>query len=168
MALDTEHNWKIKKGDYKCRTCSREFTEEEEFFSTLFETQTELERRNYCPRCWSDEIRDSSFSFWQTRMHKREGKKKILVDDDVIFNLFERFIADENDKHRRFGFILSLILMRKKKLKFDDIRQKDQTDYMILRRAGSDETFEVEDPHLDDKQILEVKEELARVVELPQ
>ena len=168
MGLDIENRWKIKKGAYRCTGCERDFTAGDRFLSALFETETELQRRDYCDDCRTPEIRKNAFSFWETRMPDKDEKKKVLVDDEIIFNLFERFIEDENERNRRFGFILSLILMRKKKLKFEDISRREGKDYMILRQAGSDRKFHVEDPHLDNTQILEVKEELAKVVELPQ
>src|SRR5690606_30627423 len=59
------------------------------------------------------------FSYWKAVVAEPNQKKKLFVDDDVLLNLLRR-LADATEPQRvAFRFVLALILMRRKMLRYD-------------------------------------------------
>ena len=64
------------------------------------------------------------FSFWRTSVPAGTAKKKLLVDDSVLLDLFAR-LEDKTDKQDvQFRFVLALILMRKRILRYEGVEEK--------------------------------------------
>jgi hypothetical protein len=59
------------------------------------------------------------FSFWKTTVPFPQQKKKLLVDDSVLLDVFSRMEGRTEPQEIRFRFVLALILMRKRLLKYE-------------------------------------------------
>lgn len=160
-------DWNISRSQHRCSQCDKEFAEEEAYFSALYDTPQSFERKDFCGGCWeSGGHRDKAFSFWRTEVPKADQPKKIFVDDAVIFDFFQRLAYEETDPAKRnFRYILGLMLMRKKVLKFKDVSIVDGKEYLILRRSRTQEEHRVLNPQLTDEETEQVKNELTRVLE---
>ena len=127
---------------------------------------------------------DRLFSYWRSVVPEPNRKKRLFVDDEVLIDLFER-LADADDPDKiAFRFVLGLILMRKKRLRYDGHDTKpgpDGTDrewwrMTLLPARGKqhnhtspDDTrkqFELLDPKLDEAQIQEVAEQLGQILDM--
>ena len=60
-----------------------------------------LARLDYCDECWQKEP-PQSFCFWKTRVPEPAQKQKLLVDDEVLLELFER-LAKESEQEANKG-----------------------------------------------------------------
>ena len=162
-------DWNIAKSQYRCTNCDREFAEEDPYYSVLFDTGAGFERKDFCPRCWAapdNQDRDRTFSFWKTEVPRADRPKKIFVDDAVIFDFFERLAPEEGQSLKRnFRYILALMLMRKKILKFNDVVRENDKEYLVLRRSRTKEEHRVLNPELTDEQMEQVKNELKQILE---
>ena len=144
-------------------------------------------RIDFCEKCWSEGKRPAPpltvFSYWKTIVPIPEQKKKLLVDDSVLIDVFTRMEDKKEPQEIRFRFVLALILMRKRLLKYEatdptpivaptdpspgagqtpDPSPKPETWRMIPR--GSDKPVEVINPHLDANQISEVSQQLSAIL----
>jgi len=147
-----------------CRKCQREFTEQESYQATLVEIPEGFERRDYCRECWTDEYRRESFSSWQARVPKKEEKKRLFVDDQVLMDFFRRLAESDEEGKSGFRFVLALILMRKRLLKYGGTETKDGVEIWVMRPAGEDREYKIPNPHLDDEQIEKIRTELSNVL----
>jgi len=148
-----------------CNKCQKTFQELETYQATLVEASEGFERRDYCQECWSDEFRTQAFSFWQARVPKKEEKKKLFVDDAVLLDFFKRLTESEDESKSGFCFVLALILMRKRALKYISTTQKDNgLEVWIMKLTGDDKEYKVPNPHLDDEQIEKIRTELTSVL----
>ena len=78
---------------------------------------------------------------------------------------FRRPRQDEQAQHKaRFRYILALVLMRKKILRFADILREDGKEYLILRYPREKRDFKVLDPGLTEEEADTVKEDLAQIL----
>jgi len=162
-------DWNIAKSERCCAGCGRTFAEEEPYYSALFDTETEFERQDFCPGCWAapdNAHRERAFSFWRTEVPKADEPRKVFVDDAVVFDFFAR-LADEEAQpvKRNFRYILALMLMRKKKLKFQDVVRENGREYLVLRRSRTREEHRVLNPELSDGEMEQVKSELTHILE---
>lgn len=95
-------------------------------------------RIDFCEGCWNQGKRPEQlspvelglaeegqtatltmFSFWKTTMPLPQQKKKLLVDDSVLMDVFQRMEGKTEPQEVRFRFVLALILMRKRLLKYE-------------------------------------------------
>jgi len=114
--------------------------------------------------CSSDLER--AYSFWKTEIPRPDQPRKVFVDDHVLLDFFRRLAAEEDQPTKRnFRYILALILMRKKILKFKDVERADNREYLVLRRSRTHEEHRVLNPQLTEPELDQVKQELAQILE---
>ena len=130
-----------------------------------------FDRSDYSLEAWESGARpERLFSFWRTTVAEPGGKRKILVDDEVLLDLFHRLGDDEERSQRvAFRFVLALILMRKRLLRFAG--RKGSADgpaerwMMRPKGVGSDEPpIEVVNPNLSDEDVRELTAQLTEIL----
>jgi hypothetical protein len=161
-------DWNIQKPDIECHSCSKQFDEGDPYLSALFDTGEQFERKDYCPACWqATSDRPQAFSFWKTHVPTRQEKRKLLVANDILLDFFLRLSGDHGDQpdHKtKFRYILALVLMRKRTLRFVDIVRENGSEYMVLRYPREDREFKVLDPGLTEEEADTVKDDLSQVL----
>ena len=158
-----QDDWQIVRGEKRCATCGKGFEEEETYCSALYDRQTEFERLDFCTNCWNGETPEM-FSFWQTRVPPKEQKKRLLVDDDVLLDFFRRLQGATDELKINFRYILALVLMRRKILKFADVKRTDDGEFLVLQMRKEKTTFDVFNPQLDEEKIVRVTEEVGKIL----
>lgn len=128
---------------------------------------------------------ENLFSHWRATAPQPNEKKKLFVDNEVLLQLFRRLGEDERDDRLAFRFVLGLILMRKKMLRYDGTTQKsadgpdgqpvEQDHWLMtpkldvskgpLGKWDDEGTMLVLDPHLDEDRIQQVTEQLGEILE---
>ena len=145
-----------------------------------------LKRMDISWEAWQSGHRPAQlFCYWKTLLPEPNRKRRLFVDDDVLMNLFRRLADDERSQRIAFRFVLGLILMRKKCLRYDgtarrsvtrDAGEPEAQDWWQvtpkldlskgpLGRWNEGDRLEMLDPHLDDEQIELVAEQLSEVLE---
>ena len=156
-------DYRIVRSEKKCASCGREFQENETYCSALYDKGVEFERLDFCADCWSGGTPEM-FSFWQTRVPPKEEKKKLLVDDEVIMDFFVRLQDATDELKVNFRYILALVLMRKKRLKFKDVRRTDDGEFLVLDLPRNGGTYEVLNPDLTEDKIAQVTDEVGKIL----
>ncbi len=157
-------DWEIKKTLGQCAGTGRELEIEEDYFAALVETEEGLQRTDFSIEYWN-EAKPAVFCFWKTKIPNPETKKKLLVDDEMLMTFFDR-LADETDAEKlNFRFVLTLILMRKRKLKYDGCKMKDGDEVWTLKVTGADRTADVVNPHLNEDQIESLSSQMGQILQ---
>ena len=163
--------WEIEKPLGRCAGTGDPIEPAAEYFATLVETPQGLERRDFCEKYWR-EHKPAVFCYWKTKLLEQEQKKKLFIDDDMLMALFERLAAETNREKVNFRFVLSLILMRKRLLKYDSSFNQDGNEVWRLRVVASvaKDMVDVVNPRLSQEQIEQLSHSLRkeRVVWLQQ
>ena len=157
-------DWDIAKTSLTCAECEREFAEEEKIFSALYDEPASIVRRDYCDACWQRQGADLIFSFWQTRIPRRDAPVRRFVDDEIVLDLFRRLDGRNDPQKRNFRYVLALLLMRKKALKFTEFRRSEDGDALVLCDRLNECEHIVADPHLSEEQIQKVTEEVGQIL----
>lgn len=148
----------------QCHVTGRKLAEGEPFYAVLIEAGDGFERRDYSLDAWPAEP-PPCFSYWRSRVPRREEKKKrLLVDNDVIINLFQRLETEEEPVRQHFRFVLALILMRKRLLKYEDTVRRDGQEFWRMRLGSEEAVHEVWNPRLNDEQIEAVSRQLGAIL----
>jgi len=157
--------WEISKSLEQCYGTSRKIMYGEEYFAALVETENGLQRRDFSAEYWNTE-KPQVFCYWKTKLPHPDQKKQVFVDDDMLVSFFER-LANETDREKiNFRFALMLILMRKRRLKYDSSRKDADVELWRLKVAGEDRFVEVINPHLDDEQIAALSSQLGQILQV--
>lgn len=158
-------DWQIQKTLGQCCGTGDEFEVGSEYIATLIETPEGFERRDFSIDFWQREKPDV-YCFWKTKMESPEQKKRLFVDDDMLMTFFER-LTDETEQDKiNFRFILALVLMRKRILKYLSSEAKDNGETWQLRVTGENRTVEVVDPHLSEEQIEQLSSQVGQILQI--
>jgi len=164
--------WNIAKSERCCARCEAVFEEGQAYTSAIYEQDADFTRKDYCPACWENEIdHEAVFSFWRTRVPRKDEQRRVFVDDSVIMDFFRRLAGSDEPKSINFRYIIALMLMRKRQLKLTDVRREgdpataDRREYLILKVPREDSTHEVLNPQLNDEQLEQVQRDLSQILE---
>jgi hypothetical protein len=158
--------WEIEKPLGQCWGSGTKIGYGEEYFAALVETNEGLERRDFCAEYWQKQ-KPEVFCHWKTKLPDPDEKKQIFVDDEMLMAFFERLAEEAEQEKINFRFVLTLILMRKRRLKYDSSRTKGGKESWRLRVVGSDKEFvDVINPHLDEEQIEQLSSQLSQILQV--
>jgi len=144
-----------------------------------------MQRLDVSYEAWENGFRPAHlFSYWKTVVPQPNEKKKLFVDDAVLMNLLRRLEDAEQQQRLAFRYVLALILMRKKLLRFDnterDTAEQDgeqvEREWWVFTpkqdvskghfgKWAEDDQIKVLDPHLDESQIEQVTHQLGEVLD---
>ncbi len=156
--------WEINKPLGQCYGTGRKIEYGEEYFGALVETGEGLQRRDFCADYWEEE-KPNVFCYWKTRLPHSSQKKQIFVDDEMLLAFFERLGKETEQEKVNFRFVLALILMRKRRLKYDATRVEDAKEIWRLRIVGEKQIIEVINPHLDEEQIEQLSSQIGQILQ---
>ena len=60
--------------------------------------------------------------------------------------------------------VIALVLMRKKRLKFVDVKRNDDGEFLVLLERDTKAEHAVLNPNLDEQKILELTEEVGKIL----
>ncbi len=157
-------DWEIKKTLGQCAGTGREFEIEEEYFAALVDTDEGLQRTDFSMDYWN-EHKPQVYCFWKTKIPNPELKKKVFVDDEMLMTFFDRLAEETDPEKLNFRFVLTLVLMRKRKLKYDGCRNEGSDEIWTLKVTGQDRTADVLNPHLTEDQIESLSAQMGQILQ---
>ncbi len=126
-----------------------------------------FERRDYSLDAWEAGPPEGVFSFWKMTVPDPDEKRRILVDDAVLLDLFESLAGETRRRRIAYRFILCLILMRKKLLKYVGRAGEGENERWLMLPKGAaadDKPIEVTNPRLTDEDVRELTDQLTEVL----
>jgi len=161
--------YEIDKTAGQCVVCGQAIAPGEELMATVAEIDEELSRDDYCLACWEADPKDEApdlLGVWRTRVPKPKEKTKLLIDDELLVNFFQRLEGVEAPARVNFRFVLALVLMRKKLLIYDRGEKCDDgSEIWTMHLRGDATQYVVIDPHMDEEKIAEVSRQLGEIME---
>jgi hypothetical protein len=157
--------WEIKKPLGQCSGTGQLIAAGEEYFAALLETSEGLIRQDFCQQYWNDQ-KPQVYCYWKSKLIPPEQKKKLFIDDDMLMVFFERLTNETDQEKINFRFVLTLILMRKRLLKYDSSRLEDKKEIWKLRITGTDTTVDVVNPHLSEEQIGQLSSQVGQILQV--
>jgi hypothetical protein len=165
--------YKVGKATGQCAATGSPLEPGTAIIATLCEVpeSDQLERKDFSAQAWEEGARpDHLFSHWQSIVPEPTTKKKILVNDDVIQDLFERLAGDDRPQRVAFRYVLALILMRKRLLRFisRDIAEDGGVETWTMMPKGAADGADpvvVQRADLADNDIQELSEQLSEILQ---
>ncbi len=155
--------WEIYKPSGECSATGTKIEFGDGYYGALVDGEQELERRDYCTEYW-EQNKPPVYCYWKTRLPFPNQKKKVFVDDEMLLAFFDRLENDTEQERLNFRFVLALILMRKRRLKYEGSKIREGHEIWTLKVTGQKRHVEVDDPHLDEEQIEQLSEQMGQVL----
>lgn len=174
--------YQIDRPSGQCAATGRTLEPGETFVAALVEDESGgLRRLDFSVEAWeAGPPPHTCFGVWRTTVPEPTRKRKPFVDDEVLMNLLRRLEDADQRQRLAFRFVLMLILMRKKLLRYDRTQREPGPDggerewWVLTPKAdlskgplgkwSDSETIRVLDPHLDEAAIGEVTEQLGEIL----
>lgn len=156
--------WQIDKPLGQCHGTARKIEPGEEYFGALVETDQGLMRRDFCAEYFNSEKPDV-FCYWKTKLPSADQKKPIFVDDEMLMAFFRRLENETEQEKINFRFVLALILMRKRCLKYDASKTENDREIWRLRITSENDFVEVLNPNLDQQQIEQLTSQIGEILQ---
>jgi hypothetical protein len=155
--------WEVESTTGRCTISGRELEEGETFYTVLFEDGDSFRRTDYTVDVWEGPP-EGAFCHFKTRVPVKAKRKKLLVDNELLVSFFVR-LADETEPVRiQFRFVLALILMRKRLLRYVGSETLDEVEVWRMVVPVEQTEHKVVNPHLTDGQIEGVSGQLSAIL----
>lgn len=128
-------------------------------YSVLLEREGELVRLDYSAEGWKGPPEDA-IGHWRSTVPEQTDTKPKPLDADALMRYFEQLCEDANPAQEKFAYVLSLLLLQKRKLKIEGSRQEADVEYLQLTGSHGEGPFEVRDQRLSEKEIKELQTDL--------
>ncbi len=158
-------DWEIKKTLGECCGTGRKFEVGQEYYAALLLTDEGFERRDYSVEFWEGQKPDT-YCFWKTKMADPGRKKQLFINDEMLMAFFERLENETEEEKVNFRFVLTLILMRKRKLKYDSSKTDNGRELWTLKVTAEQRTVEVINPSLTEDKITELSSQMGQILQV--
>ena len=157
-------DWEINRPLGQCCGSGRKIECGEYYYAALVESEQGLTRRDFSGEYWERE-KPSVYCFWKTKLAAPNDKKQLFVSDDMLMAFFERLAHETDGEKVSFRFVLALVLMRKRRLKYDAAKIDGGREIWRLRVPGDKDPVEVVNPHLDESQIEALTTQIGQILQ---
>jgi hypothetical protein len=147
-----------------CAATGRELKPGDRFHGVLLEEEGRLVRRDFSDEAWSGPP-EGRVAHWVGKVPTNEKPRKPVINEDLLLDCFDRLKGSRDADSVNSRYVASLLLMRKKKFKFEDAaRDEAGRDVLLVRDSRNGSLHHVVDPKLSDEQIAAVQTEVFRVL----
>ncbi|MBN1786881.1 MAG: hypothetical protein JW806_00635 [Sedimentisphaerales bacterium] len=158
-------DWEIHKPLGICSGSGEVIGPGRSFIATLVETGNGFERRDYTEQYWQQDS-PAVYCYWKSTMPEDDKKKKIFVDNDMLLAFFERLATETDEEKINFRFVLTLVLMRKRLIKYDSSQTVDGKEIWTVKITGRNETADVINPYLTEDKIEQLSDQLGQILQV--
>ena len=94
----------------------------------------------------------------------RTKETQPTVDGSVVFDIFQKLDGAHDRHDQNFRYILGLLLMRRKRLKFLDVEKTEDGEFLVLEdRRLQDVKYRLLDPRLSEEEMQHAKDQVGKL-----
>lgn len=159
--------WKINKSSSGCIICDKEFCEEEEYYSALFDESNIFTRKDFCASCWNGDKKGGLFSFWKTKVPKKGKPVQRFVNIEIFLDMFIRLEGSIEAHQKNLRYVLALYLIRKKIFRLKSLIRQNGEEFITLYYPKEDRELNVFNPNLKEEEIEAITSEMSQLLNYP-
>jgi hypothetical protein len=161
--------WNIQSRAHGCEACGKPFADQEPFHTLLFEEKAELRRSDVCGACWDQQYhaardRKGFVSCWQG-IYEVPPPPAEPIRKETAETLLRKLIELNDPQYIPAGFILAVMLERKRLLKVKEQLSRDGRRLFVYEQPGTGDLFTIVDPDLRLDQLEQVQRDVAALLE---
>jgi hypothetical protein len=155
--------YQIQPSTRRCVLTGRELRPGERCYTVLLEEQGKFLRQDFSQEAWQGPP-SGAFSFWAGRVPTQEQSKKLRFDDELLLDCFQRLEGDAEPARINFRYVVALLLMRRKRFRFEQVRKDGGLEFLQLRCVRTGSLHEVLNPRLGEDEMTAVQTEVFKVL----
>jgi hypothetical protein len=155
--------YQIDANTRRCAASGRELRVGERFFSVLLQEGSKFVRRDFSGEAWQGPPH-GAVGFWSGRIPAGAEPRRLPIDDDLLLDCLGRLEQEPDPARIRFRYVVALLLMRRKRLKFEEALTEDGEEILLLRCPRSGDLHRVVNPRLTEDEMAAVQEEVFKVL----
>ena len=147
-----------------CAATGRELRPGERFYAALSDEGGKFVRRDFAADAWAGPPA-GAVAYWAGRIPSADAPRKPTFNDGLLLDCFDHLAGAADPARVNFRFVVALLLMRRRRLKFEDARRAaDGAAVLVVRDARTGSRYEVADPRLSEDEIAAVQSEVFKVL----
>jgi hypothetical protein len=146
-----------------CAATGRALNPGDRFFTALVEQNGRYVRNDYAAAAWTGPT-EGTVAFWAGRVPATDAPRKPTYNDELLVEWFQHLKGATEPHKQNVRYVLALLLMRRKRLKWEDQKAIGDSHVLIVRDARTGTRYDVPDPHLNDDEIAAVQDEVFQAL----
>lgn len=170
VRIDCMNDWNIQSRSRTCEGCAQPFVDQAPCHTLLFEEAAELRRQDLCQRCWElkhekdARERQGFLSHWQG-VFEAPPEPTEPIQKESAETLLRKLVEREDPRYIPAGYILAVMLERKRLLRVKEQLQRDSGRVFVYEHAKTGDVFTIVDPGLQLTQLEAVQRDVAALLE---
>jgi hypothetical protein len=156
-------DYQIQTNSRRCAASGKELRPGERFYSVLLDEAGKFVRKDFSSEAWTGPPH-GAFSFWAGRIPAEAESRSLRIDDDLLLDCFQRLEGQAEPGRVQFRYVVALLLMRRKRLKFEEARVVEGQEVLVLRCGRTKTQYQVVNPRLTEEEMAAVQEEVFKVL----
>ena len=162
--------WNIQSRAHACAACGKPFADQETYHTLLFDEKADFRRSDICDACWqkqySEGARDRKgfVSYWQG-VYAAPPAPAEAIQKETAEVLLRKLIELNDPRYIPAGYILAVMLERKRLLKVKEQLVREGQRVFIYEQPGTGDVFTIIDPALQLNQLEQVQRDVAALLE---
>src|ERR1043165_844814 len=144
--------WNIQSRGNECESCGRPFTDKEVYHTLLFDERANFRRSDICQACWQKQYsqgardRKGFVSYWQG-VYEAPPPRDEPIQKENAESLLRKLIELNDPQYIPAGYILAVMLERKRLLKVKEQVVRDGKRVFIYEKPARGGLFTMVDPN---------------------
>lgn len=164
------NEWNIQSRAHACEACGKSFTDKESYHTLLFDEKQDFRRSDVCVACWEKQYSDGArerkgfISYWHG-VYEAPTPAPEAIQKDTAESLLRKLIELNDPRYIAAGYILAVMLERKRLLKVKEQIVRDGRRVFVYEHPKTGDLFTIVDPDLQLNQLEEVQRDVAGLLE---
>lgn len=164
------NEWNIQTRAGACEACAQPFADKQSLHTLLFDEPPELRRMDVCEACWQNQFsqgardRKGFISHWQT-IYQAPAPVADPIHKDTAETLLRKLIEQNDPRYAPAGYILAVMLERKRILKVKEQIMREGKRVFIYEQPKTGDIFTITDPALRLDQLEQVQRDVGQLLE---
>lgn len=164
------NEWNIQSRAHACEACGKHYADKEGYHTVLCDEKREFRRIDVCEACWQKQYSEGArerkgfISYWQGVYHA-PVKQAETIQKDTAESLLRKLIELNDPKFIPAGYILAVMLERKRLLKVKEQFKREGQRFFIYEHPKTGDVFTILDPELQLTQLQQVQQDVANLLE---
>jgi hypothetical protein len=165
------NEWNIQSRSHGCQACEKAFIDKQVYHTLLFDEKQDFRRLDICEPCWQAQYsqgaseRKGFVSYWHGVYQAPPPAPPEAIQKENAESLLRKLIELNDAKYAAVGFILAVMLERKRLLKVKEQFVRDGQRIFIYEHPKSGDLFTIPDPNLQLTQLEQVQHDVAALLE---
>jgi hypothetical protein len=164
------NEWNIQSRAAACESCHQPFADKQPLHTLLSDDRAELRRMDICQTCWQNQFSEGArdrkgfISHWQTAFVAPTAVVE-AIQKDTAETLLRKLIEQNDPQHAPAGYILAVMLERKRILKVKEQIVREGKRIFVYEQPRTGDIFTIADPDLHLGQLEVVQRDVAQLLE---